>query len=143
MIYLPSTPSKELSFEKVSETIRIYVNTMKKTDNFVLKNAYTLGSWLILAEKHFKREKYLKRNTSLPKQFGIWVKTFGISRQSADIYKNILKLITQAPRLINCQISINLLKKDYVLLNEYFENNDSPWKHNLKCKCEICRSYFK
>ena len=60
----------------------------------------------------------------------MWIKTFGISRQSADIYKSIFNLITQAPRLINCQISINLLKKNYSFLGEYFETNDSPWKHS-------------
>ena len=48
MIYLPSTPSKDLSFEEVSNTVKMYVKMVYKTDNFVLKNAYTLGSWLIL-----------------------------------------------------------------------------------------------
>ena len=143
MHYLPMTPSKDLSFEEVTNTVKMYIKMVQKTDNFVLKNTYTLGSWLILAEKHFKHEKYLKRNPSLPKQFGQWIKTFGISRQSGDIYKNIFKLINKAPRLINCQISINLLKKNYSLLSEYFETKDSPWKHDRKCKCDICRSYFK
>ena len=116
----------------------------RKTDNFVLKNAYTFGNWLIYAKRNFRKEKYLKRNSALPKQFGTWVKTFGISRKTSDIYKKVYKLIGKAPKLINCQISITFLMKNYLLLREHFKHEDHeyPWKHDLNCACEICEAYF-
>ena len=73
----------------------------RKTENFVLKNAYTFGSWLVLAERIFKEEKYSKGNRVLPRRLGDWIKIFGISRQSCDIYEKVYKLLCKAPKLMN------------------------------------------
>ena len=109
--YLPPPPSGMITLEEVHHQLEKCLMMARATDNFTLKNAYTFGSWLIVAEKHFKREKYLI-GTVLPKQFGMWIRTFGISRQSADTYKRVYKLIHKVPRLINWQISITYLMKN-------------------------------
>ena len=72
-----------------------------------VKNGYTFGSWLLLAERLYRRERFLNRNHFLPKQFAAWMKAFGISKTFTDIYKRIYKLVSKAPRLINCQMSVN------------------------------------
>ena len=126
--YLSPVSSATMSLQDLRQQLENCFAMTRKTDNFVLKNAYTFGNWLIYAEKIFKEEKYLKRNSALPKQFGMWVKTFGISRKTSD----------------NCQISITFLMKNYLLLKEYFKHEDDeyPWKHDLNCLCEKCGAYF-
>ena len=142
--YLSPVSSETMSLQDLRQQLENCFAMTRKTDNFVLKNAYTFGNWLIYAEKIFKEEKYLKRNSALPKQFGMWVKTFGISRKTSDIYKKVYKLISKAPKLINCQISITFLMKNYLLLKEHFKREDGeyPWKHDLNCLCEKCGAYF-
>ena len=67
----------------------------RKSKNFVVKNGYTFGS--LLAERLYRRERFLNGKHSLSKQFAAWVKVFGVSKE----------LVSGAPRLINCQASVN------------------------------------
>ena len=70
------------------------------------------------------------------------MKAFGISKTSADTYKRIYKLVSKAPRLINCQMSVNRFLKHYDIMIEYFDSDvQSPWKHALTCSCEGCLSF--
>ena len=142
--YLTSIPSiRSVTFEEVRRRVEECSIMSRKSKNFVDKNGYTFGSWLLLAERVYRRERFLNRNHSLPKQFAVWVKAFGVSKTSADTYKRIYKLVSKAPRLINCQMSVNRFLKHYDIMIEYFDSDvQSPWKHALTCSCESCLSYF-
>ena len=142
--YLTSIPSgRSVTFEEVRRRVEECSIMSRKSKNFVVKNGYTFGSWLLLAERLYRRERFLNRNHSLPKQFAAWMKAFGISKTSTDTYKRIYKLVSKAPRLINCQMSVNRFLKHYDIMIEYFDSDvQSPWKHALTCSCESCLSYF-
>ena len=143
LIYLPAVPSHQIkTLAEIEPFIKEYSALFRKTDNFLIKNAYTFGTWLRLTERIFKHERYIMHNSAIPKQFGLWIKSFGISRQSADVYKKLCKLVEKAPRLINCQVSINFVMKNYDHLKTYVWNKESAWKHNLECICKICKEYF-
>ena len=144
LTFLTAIPSRRnMTFEEVRCQLQECVITSRRSKNFSVKNAYTFGSWLFLAEKLFRREKFLNKNHSLPKQFVGWIKTLGVSKTSADTYKKIYKLVMKAPRIVNCYISVNQILKNYDTLIEYFESDiQSPWKHNLDCTCDSCLAYF-
>ena len=69
-----------MTFEEVRRRVEECSIMSRKSKNFVVKNGYTFGSWLLLAERLYRRERFLNRNHSLPKQFAAWMKAFGISK---------------------------------------------------------------
>ena len=48
-----------------------------------------------------------------------------------------------ALKLMNCRGNMAyFIKKPWVLMNYFEENEEHPWKHSVSCDCEACNSYF-
>ena len=49
-----------------------------------------------------------------------------------------------APKLLNCRVNMSFSVKNHEIPFSYFEENEEQiaWKHNVRCDCETCWSYF-
>ena len=67
-----------------------------------------------------------------------------IKRQIIYNYRNLYKLLSVAPNLLNCWVNMTYFVQNYEVLIGFFEENEEqiPWKHYVYCACETCISYF-
>ena len=64
-----------------------------------LKNKFLIGGWLVRAVKIYRRE-------NLSYSFEDWLyKNCGIKRQTSYKYRNLYKLMSVAPKLMNCRVN--------------------------------------
>ena len=102
-----------------------------------LKNKTVLGGWISIAAKVYRRQ-------NLSCRFEIWLyEECRIKRQTSYNYRNLYKLMSVAPKLMNCRVNTTYFFKNHEILFKYFdEETQTPWKHPFFCTCEDCVSYF-
>ena len=102
-----------------------------------LKNKTVLGGWISIAAKVYRRQ-------NLSCRFEIWLyEECRIKRQTSYNYRNLYKLMSVAPKLMNCRVNVTYFFKNHEILFRYFdEETQTPWKHAFSCTCEDCISYF-
>ena len=91
-----------------------------------------------MASKVYRRE-------NLSCRFEDWLYCLGkIRRQASYNNRNLFKLMSVAPKLINCRVNTTYFAKNYEILLKYFNESEiqTPWKHLFSCTCEDCISYF-
>ena len=139
--YIPSemSVSKRCEIEPHLKTHSLHI---QKIENYYLRNAYLYGKWLDKARKLFRYEKYVLKNEELPTTFEKWLKGFDISRQTADNYRRLGKLIDKAPKLLNCHVTVKYLLTYIKDLTGYFTEVNGIWSHKHDCKCVKCLDYF-
>ena len=102
-----------------------------------------MRDWLSIA-RVFGRDKNM-RGENFPGRFEDWMhRECGMKKHTIYNYKNLCKLIRLALKLLNCGVNMTFFVKKHEILFSYFEENKEqiPWKHNVCCRCETCRSYF-
>ena len=107
-------------------------------ENISLKNKCLFGGWILMASK-------LYRKHNLPYRFEDWLyRLCKVKRQASYNYINLFKLMSVAPKLVNCQINATYFVKNHEILLNYFKEpkTQTPWKHVFSCTCEDCISYF-
>ena len=85
------------------------------------------------------------RKDNLSYRFEDWLFNLSkIKRQASYNYRNLFKLMSAAPKLINCKINATYFVKNHEILLNYFNEleTQTPWKHEFSCMCEDCISYF-
>ena len=101
-----------------------------------LKNKTIIGGWLLMALKVYMRQK-------LSCRFEDWLcEQRGIKRQTGYNYRNLYKLMSVGSKLINCMVNVTYFFKNHEILLKYFDEAQTPWKHEFFCTCEDCISYF-
>ena len=91
-----------------------------------------------MASKVYRRE-------NLSFRFEDWLYCLcKIKRQASYSYRSLFKLMSTAPKLINCKINTtDFVKNHDILLNHFNELEiKTPWKHAFFCICEDCILYF-
>ena len=102
-----------------------------------LKNKSLIGGWLLMAANIYRWQ-------NLSCQFEDWLyEQCRIKRQTTSYnYRNLYRLISVAPKLMNCRVNVTYFFKNHEILFKYFADAQTPWKHEFFCTCEDCISYF-
>ena len=97
--YIGDIPSQEeqLTFETISDSVKIFSKSVGEVENMSLKNKALLGGWISTAVKVFRREKNI-RGENLPGRFEDWIYTeCGMKKKASYNYKNLYRLMKIAP----------------------------------------------
>ena len=126
------------SFEAITGYLKTFSKSIKEDENMGLKNKTLIGGWILITSKVYKCQ-------NLSCRFEDWLhKEYRIKKQTGYNYRNLYKLMTFAPRLINCRVNVTYFFKNHEILFKYFdEETQTPWKHAFFCTCEDCRAEFK
>ena len=69
-------------------------------------------------------------------RFKDWLyKDCKVKKQTSYNYRNLYKLMSVAPKLMNCRVNMTYFVKSHEILLNYFEENEEqiPWKHEFSC----------
>ena len=134
--FTPNILSEEPSFQAITGNLKTFSKSIKEHKKIGLKNESLIGGWLLTAANIYRRQNFSFR-------FEDWLyKKCGIKRQTSYNYRNLYKLMSVAPKLMNCKISITYFYKNHEILFKYFVDAQTPWKHEFFCTCKDCISYF-
>ena len=116
---------------------------IKEDENMSLKNKTSFGEWLSLAGETFRRDKFIK-GKDLLRRFDDWIyRECGIKKQRIYKNRNLYKLMSFAPKLLDCRVNVIYFVKNYGIHMAHLENEGQiPWKNSFNCKCNDCKSYF-
>ena len=88
------------SFEAIAENLKTFSKSIKKDENMGLQNQSLIGGWLLMATNIYRRQ-------NLKCRFEDWLyEECRIKRQTSYNYRNIYKLMSVAPKLMNCRVNI-------------------------------------
>ena len=80
-----------------------------------LRNKALFGGWIAVARMVDKRDKHIE-GKNLPQRFDYWKeKEFKIKKQTSYDSINLYKLMSVAPKLINCQVNMTCFVKNHDL----------------------------
>ena len=99
--FIPNISSKENmpSFEAITDYLKTFLKSIKEDENMGLKNKTLIGGWLLMASKVYKRQ-------NLSCRFEDWLyEECKIKRQTNYNYRNLYKLMSAAPKLMNCRVN--------------------------------------
>ena len=137
--FIPNIPREENmpSFEAIIGYLKTFLKFIKEDENMGLENKTLIGGWLLMASKVYKRQ-------NLSCRFEDWLyEECKIKRQTSYNYRNLYKLMSVAPKLMNCRVNTTYFFKNHEILFKYFdEETQTPWKHAFSCTSEDCVSYF-
>ena len=130
-------PREEPSFEAITGNLKTFSESIKEHENMGLKNKSLIGGWLLMAVNIYRRQ-------NLTTKFKEWLcEKCRIKRQPSYTYRNLNKLMSVAPKLVNCRVNVTIFLKKYEILFKHFNKEiQAPWKHPVFCTCEDCISYF-
>ena len=58
-------------------------------------------------------------------------------------YRNLYTLMSLASKLMNCRVNVTFFFKNHeIIVKNFVDEAQTPWKHNIFCTCEACTSYF-
>ena len=135
---LKDIPGKELSFKEITNYLKTFSESIKKDEDMSLKNKYLFGGWILMASKVYRRN-----NSTY--SFKDWLQSLcKIKKQVSYNYRNLFKLVSVAPKLINCRVNTTYFVKDHEILLNYFNKlkTKTPGNHVSSCTCKYCISYF-
>ena len=135
--FILDIPSEEPSFEAITDNLKTFSKSIKEHENMGLKNKSLISGWLLMTAKIYKR-------LNLSCRFEDWLyEKCEIKRQASYNYRNLHKLMSLAPKLMNCRVNVTYIFKNYEILFKYFvDEAQTHWKHESFCTCEDCISYF-
>ena len=125
------------SFEAITSYLKTFSKSIKEDENMSLKNKTLIGGWALIASKVYRRENFSCR-------FEDWLyNECKIKRQTSYNNINLYKLMSVAPKLMNCRVNTTYFFKNHEILFKYFDGEtQTSWKHAFSCTCEDCISYF-
>ena len=131
IVLIQDIPSIEevSSFEGIQEELRMVLTYIKDGENMSLENKALFGGWIAVAKRAYKRDKLIKE-VGLPQRFDYWMdKEFMVKKQTIYDYTRLYKLMSIAPKLLNCQVSMSYFVKHYEVLMTYFKSIQTDWIH--------------
>ena len=127
---------EEPSFEAITGNLKTFSKSRKEHENMGLKNESLIGGWLLMAAN-------ICRLQNVSCRFEDWLyEQCRIKRQTSYNYRNLNKLMSVAPKLMNCRINVTFFKKNHEILFKYFVDAQTSWKRECFCTCEDCISNF-
>ena len=130
------------SFEGIQEQLKMISKHIKDGENMSLRNKVSFGGWMAIARMVYKRGRLIK-DVDLTRRFHYWMdKEFMIKKQTIYDYIRLDELMSIAPKLLNCQVSMSYFVKNYEILMTYFKSSQTVWKHQHDCTRDDCNSYF-
>ena len=126
-IQLPSEENIP-SFEAITDYLKTFPKSIKEDENMILKKKTVLGGWISVAAKVYRRE-----NSSC--RFEDWLyEECRIKRQTSYNYRNLYKLMSFAPKLMNCRVNVTYFFKNHEIFFRYFDQEtEAPCKHAFFC----------
>ena len=113
--FIPNIPSEEPSFEAITGYLKTFSKSIKEDENMGLKNKTLIGGWILITSKVYRRQ-------NLSCRFEDWLyEECRIKRQTSYNYKNLYKLMSVAPKLMNCRVNVTYLFKNHEILVKYFD----------------------
>ena len=104
--FIPNIPSEEPSFEAITDNLKTFSKSIKEHENMGLKNKFLIGGWLIMASNVYRRQNLSCRG------FEDWLyEKCRIKRQTSYNYRNLHKLMSVAPKLMNCRLNVTFFLK--------------------------------
>ena len=130
--FIPHIPSEEPSFEAITGNLKTFSKSIKEHKNMGLKNKFLIGGWLFMTAKIYKRQ-------NLSCRFEDWLyEKCEIKRKTSYNYRNLHKLISLAPKLMNCRVNVTYFFKNHEILFKYFvDEAQTPWKHEFFAHVKI------
>ena len=105
--FIPNIPSEEPSFEAITDNLKTFSKSIKEHENMGLKNKSLIGGWLIMASNVYRRQNLSCRG------FEDWLyEKCRIKRQTSYNYRNLHKLMSVAPKLMNCRVNVTFFLKN-------------------------------
>ena len=104
-----------------------------------LKNKCLFGGWILMPSKVYRKE-------NLSYKFEDWLYClYTIKKTDSYNYKFFFKLMSAAPKLINCKINATYFVKNHKIFLNYFNDSETqtPSKHAGVFLCEDCILYFR
>ena len=93
----------------MNNRLKTFSKCIKNDENISLKNKCLFG-----------RREFRKGN--LPYRFEDWLyRSCKVKRQASYNYRNLFKLMSVAPKLINCKINATCFVQNYEILLNYFK----------------------
>ena len=112
--FIYDIPTEEPSFEAITNYLKAFSKSIKEDENMSFKNKCLFGRWILIASKVYRKE-------NLPYKFEDWLyRLCKIKRQSSYNYRNLFKLKSATPKLINCKINATYFVKNHEILLNYF-----------------------
>ena len=93
------------SFEAITGYLKTFSKSIKEDENMGLKNKTLMEGWILIALKAYRRENLSCRFEDLLYQ------ECRIKRQTSYKYKNLYKLMSVAPKLMNSSVNVTFFKK--------------------------------
>ena len=112
--------------------LKTFSKCIKDDGNISLKNKCLFGGWFLMASKLYRKE-------NLADRFEDWSSRLcKVKREASYNYRNLFKLMSAAPKLINRKINAICVVKNHEILLNYFNEPETktPWKHAFSCSCE-------
>ena len=97
-----------------------------------------------MTAKVFRHDKSMGEKSLSGQSENWFYKECKIKKQAIHNYRNLYKLMSIAPKLMKCQVSMTYFVKNHEIFLNYFEENEEqiPWKRNVYCACDACILYF-
>ena len=97
--FIPNIPSEDPSFEAITGNLKTFSKSIKEHESMGLKNKYLIGGWLLMPTNIYRQQ-------NLSCQLEDWLyEKCGIKRQTSCNYRNLHKLVSVAPKLMNCRVN--------------------------------------
>ena len=131
-------PREEPSFEAITDYLKTFSESIKKDENMSLKNKCLFGGCILMASKVYRKK--------LPHSFEDWLYSLcKIKGKVSYNYRNLFKLVSIAPKLINSRVNTTYFVKNHEILLNYFNElaTQKPGNHMSSCTCEDCISYLR
>ena len=97
--FIPNIPSEDPSFEAITGNLKAFSKSIKEHESMGLKNKYLIGGWLLMPANIYRQQK-------LSCQLEDWLyEKCGIKKQTSCNYRNLHKLISLAPKVMNCRVN--------------------------------------
>ena len=94
------------SFEGILEELKTISEYTKDGENMSLRNKALFSGWIAAARAVYKCDKLIEWQ-SLPQRFDDWMyEEFEIKKQRTYDYISLYKLMSIAPKLLNCQVNM-------------------------------------
>ena len=93
---------EEPSFEAITGNLKTFSKSRKEHENMGLKNKSLIGGWLLMAANIYRQQNVSCR-------FEDWLyEQCRIKRQTSYNYRNLNKLMSAAPKLMNCKVNVTI-----------------------------------
>ena len=94
--FVPNISREEPSFEAINDNLKTFLKSIKEHENMRVENKSLIGGWLLRTVNIYRLQN-LKTHCT---------KKCRTKRQTSYNYRNFNKLMSVAPKLMNCRVNV-------------------------------------